>query len=205
VAQPAVDSTPDPRVDHDHIVLVRNATWADYQRMLEIRGDHPVPRIAYHQGVLELMTPSRSHEVRKSLIGCLVEAWCMEKGIEITPYGSWTLESKEADRGAEPDECYVVGDVPEPKRPDLAIEVVWTSGGLDKLAIYERLGVREVWTWKQGRFSLHALRARGYEPIAAGEVLPGIDLEQLEGFVTLQPMTRAVREYRAALSASRKP
>lgn len=31
------------------------------------------------------------------------------------------------------------------ERPHLAIEVVWTSGGLDKLDVYRKLGVREVW------------------------------------------------------------
>ena len=188
-----------PASDHDDIVLVRGATWADYQRMLEIRGDGSVPRLAYLEGVLELMTPSRSHEVRKSMIGCLVEAWCMEHQVDITPYGSWTLESKDADRGAEPDECYVVGDVPEPERPDLAIEVVWTSGGLDKLAIYEKLSVREVWIYQRGTITVHRLGTAGYEQIAESVVLSGIDLAQLAEFVPIQPMTRAVREYRAAL------
>jgi Uma2 family endonuclease len=112
----------------DNIVL-RDVTWADYQRLLEIRGDRPVPRLTYLEGALELMTPSRSHESLKSMIGRLVEAWCLEKGVGITPYGSWTLESKEAERGVEPDECYVLGDAAEPERCDLAIEVIWSSGG----------------------------------------------------------------------------
>lgn len=33
------------------------------------------------------------------MIGRLVEAWCLETGVAITPYGSWTLEDKEAERG----------------------------------------------------------------------------------------------------------
>jgi Uma2 family endonuclease len=203
MAQPVLP--PEPDFDHDGIVLVRGATWADYQRMLEIRGDRPVPRLAYLQGVIELMTPSRSHEVRKSMIGCLVEAWCMERGVDLTPYGSWTLEDKEADRGAEPDECYVVGDVPEPARPDLAIEVIWTSGGLDKLKIYEQLAVREVWIWKRGRIEPYRLGRSGYEPISASEVLPGIDLDEVARFMTIQPMTRAVREFREALRLKPAP
>ena len=59
--------------------------------------------------------------------------WCFENGIEFSGYGSWTLKSEGADHGVEPDECYVFGNVPEPERPDLAIEVVWTSGGINKL------------------------------------------------------------------------
>src|SRR5438093_214635 len=79
-----------------------------------------------------------------------VEAGCLEKGVGITPYGSWTLESKESERGVEPDECYVLGDVADPERCDLAIEVMWTSGGVNKLDVYRRPGVKEVWIWKAG-------------------------------------------------------
>jgi Uma2 family endonuclease len=203
MAQPAPVPAREPTLEqaHDHIVILRRATWADYQRLLEIRGERSVPRLSYLEGMLEIMTPSKAHEVRKSMIGCLVEAWCVEKGVEITPYGSWTLESKEAERGVEPDECYVIGDVAEPERPDLAIEVIWTSGRLDKLEIHRKLRVREVWIHERGQLEVHALRGEQYEPIGASEVLAGIDLVELAKFVSVQPMTRAVREYRATLRA----
>lgn len=188
-----------PAGHHDHILVVRNATWADYQRHLELRGDDAVPRITYLEGTLELMNPSRSHESLKSMIGRLVEAWCFERGVEISPYGSWTLENKDADRGAEPDECYVVGDVPEPLLPDLAIEVVWTSGGVDKLEVYRKLGVREVWIYEDATFRLFRLDGDRYESVPQSAVLAGIDLVQLAGYVDMQPMTRAVRAYREAL------
>ena len=43
----------------------------------------------------------------------------------------------------EADECYVVGVLEaEPERPDLAVEVVWTGGGLSKLEVYRGLGAR---------------------------------------------------------------
>ena len=195
MAQPAIAHP----ADHDHIVVVRNATWADYQRHLEIRGDDPAPRLTYLEGSLELTTSSRSHESLKSMIGCLVEAWCFERGLDISPYGSWTLENEDADRGGEPDECYVVGDVPEPALPDLAIEVVWTSGGVDKLDVYRKLGVREVWIYEAAAFRLYALDGERYRPVEASAVLPGIDLAQLAEYISVMPMTRAVRAYRKAL------
>jgi Uma2 family endonuclease len=202
VVQPISTPSPSPQRDeHDNIVVIRNATWADYQRHLELRGDKSVPRISYLEGTLELMTPSRIHEWQKSVIGRLVEAWCFETGVEISPYGSWTLEKKEVERGAEPDECYVVGDDPDPARPDLAIEVVWTSGGVSKLEIYRKLEVREVWFYERGVFSLFALRGAQYEPIDGSAALPGIDLELLSQYVDVKPMTRAVRQFREALAA----
>lgn len=185
----------------DHIIVVENATWADFQRQLEIRGDRPVPKLAYLEGRLELMTPSRTHEALKSMIGCLVEAWCFENGVAVTPYGGWLLESKADDRGVEPDECYVLGDDPDPDRPHLAIEVIWTSGGINKLEVYRKLGVAEVWIWKAGTIQMHALRESGYVPVAHSSVIEGIDPGHLLTFVDVKPMTRAVTEYRASLRA----
>ena len=186
----------------DDIIVLENVTWADYQRLLEIRGERPVPRLTYLEGVLELMTPSRVHESIKSMIGRLVDAYCLERGIGITPYGSWTHESKAGERGAEPDECYVLGDNAEPERCDLAIEVIWTSGGVDKLEVYKKLHVKEVWIWKAGSMETFSLRGASYERIDRSEVLPGIDLAVLLQFIDVRPMTRAVTEYRAALRRS---
>jgi Uma2 family endonuclease len=197
VAQPALVVAPE-RGDHDDTIFLRGTTWADYERILAIRGDASVPRVTFLEGILELMSPSKSHESIKSVIGRLVEAWCIEKNIDITPYGSWTLKDADAERGAEPDECYIVGDR-DAERPDLAIEVVWTSGGIDKLLVYGKLRVREVWIHEDGALQLFALRGERYEPVSASEVLPGIDPDQLSSFVLVRPMTRAVREYREAL------
>src|SRR6478752_2803374 len=111
----------------DRIIVLRGLSWADYQRMLEVRGDAAVPRFAFRLGELEIMTPSRPHESIKSRIGLLLAVWCENKGIEFSPYGSWTLGDQRQEHGLEPDECYVFGEVAEPERPDLAIEVVWTA------------------------------------------------------------------------------
>jgi len=187
----------------DKIVVLRGATWADYQRHLEMRGDAAGPRIAYLEGNLEIMTPSRPHESIKSTIGCLVEIWCLENDVEFSPYGSWTLESKDDARGVEPDECYVFGSISSPERPDLAIEVVWTSGGVDKLAIYSKLGVREVWFWRRGQVTAYALRGDRYEQLSASEVLPGLDLTELAEHLDRPTTSQAIREYRARLQTRR--
>lgn len=191
----------DERPAGDGIVLLEGASWGDFQRLLEIRGDRPVPRLAYLEGALELMTPSQPHEALKSWIGRLVEVWCLEKGIEFSPYGSWTLESKEALRAVEPDECYVFGDDPRGRPPDLALEVIWTSGGLDKLEIYRKLAVREVWVWRRGRIGVHVLRGESYREVPASEILPGIDLDQLLSCLDHPTASRAIRAYRELIGS----
>ena len=193
-----MDREDEPR--EDHYVHLYGVTWADYIRILEIRGDHSAPRITFVEGTLEIMSPSRTHDEIKSYIGCLVEAWCLERGVEFTPYGSWTLKNKREKRGAEADECYVFGPTPKRKRrPDVAIEVVWTSGGIDKLDVYRKLGVREVWYWEGGRIQVHVLRGTVYVPAAQSHALPGIDLVQLVGFLDRPTASRAILDYRAAL------
>lgn len=200
MATPAALTDYEERPREDHYVHLHEATWADYQRLLELRGDRSAPRIAYLKGTLEIMSPSRSHESIKSLIGRLVEAWCLENGVEFSTYGSWTLENKEAERGAEPDECYVFGNIAEPAHPDLAIEVVWTSGGLNKLEIYRELRVPEVWYWRKGRIEVYRLDGDRYAQVASSAVLPGIDLEHLLRFLDSPTTSQAIREYRASLA-----
>ena len=187
----------------DKIVVLRGLSWSDYQRQLELRGDRSLPRFAYLEGDLEIMTPSQPHESLTSRIGRLVEVWCLEKGIEFSPYGSWTLQDKEAERGVEADECYVFGVEPEADRPHLAIEVFWTSGGLRKLDIYVKLGVREVWFWRKGRITVHVLSGDQYLEATTSGVLPGIDLVQLCTYLDRPTASQAIREYRAALTETK--
>ena len=65
-------------IERDHRWVLDGATWADFQRLLELRGERPVPRYAYLEGQLEIISPSHFHEQVKSMIGCLIEAWCFE-------------------------------------------------------------------------------------------------------------------------------
>jgi Uma2 family endonuclease len=187
----------------DDVIVLRGVGWADYQRLLEIRDEQSTPRFTYLEGVLELMTPSQPHESIKSMIGRLIEAWCLEQGVGITPYGSWTHESKEAERGIEPDECYVVGDRAPAQRADLAIEVEWSRSAIDKLDVYRRLGVQEVWIWRKNQIEVFGLRGEQYVSMRGSELLAGIDLPRLLQFIDVRPMTRAVTEYRDALRRDR--
>ena len=193
----------DDRPSEDHIVRIDGAMWDDYERLLELRGDRAAPRITYLKGTLEIMTPSRDHEGIKSLIGRLVEAYCLHAGIRFMPYGSWTIQERKEERGAEPDECYVFGGE-DADRPHLAIEVVWTSGRLDKLEVYRTLGIEEVWYWRKGRIQPYALRGDRYQPIERSGLLPGLDLDLLVQFLDRPTAYDAIREFRAAL-ASKDP
>jgi Uma2 family endonuclease len=184
--------------DEDSIVVLHDVSWEDYERLLAMRGDHSAPRISYLEGDVEIMSPSRHHEVIKSYIGRLVEDWCIDRGMDVTPVGSWTIKKKAKRRGAEPDECYIFG-AEKRQRPHLAIEVEWTHGGIDKLAIYEKLGVEEVWYWRKGVIEVYVLSAGKLVPAERSHVLPDLDLELLASMLDRDTLTQAVRDFRNAL------
>lgn len=196
-----LSASPRPE-DVDHRVLLHALTWDQYEATLAMRGDRSAPRIAYLDGELEIMSPSIHHERRKKLLARLVEAYAEEQGLALNAYGSWTLKDRTADAAAEPDECYVLG-THVPDRPDLAIEVVWTSGGLPKLEIYRRLRVREVWIYEDARLRFFRLRGERYREVPRSVLLPELDATLLASFVEERDQTAAVRAYRAALRVPR--
>jgi Uma2 family endonuclease len=195
----------DPRT-MDHFVYLR-VDWQGYQQLLAMRGESSVPRITYLEGLAELMSPSRYHEIDKKTFARLLETWSEIAGVPLEGYGSWTLEDEEADRGAEADECYTVRRVvkSDDDRPDIAIEVIWTSGGINKLEVYRKLGVREVWFYERGKLRFFALRREAddglYREIPRSELLPQLPIDVLLACMQEPDQTSAVRALRAALAA----
>jgi Uma2 family endonuclease len=193
----AHDDTP----NGDHIVVLHDVSWDDYERLLEIRGDHSAPRMSYLEGEVEITSPSRDHEQIKSYIGRLLEAWCIDRGIRVSPFGSWTLTDEDVERGAEPDECYIFG-TERRDRPQLAIEVEWTRGGLNKLEIYRKLGVGEVWYWRKGAIEVYLLNGTTFTRAERSRVLPELDIELLASMLDRETLTDAVLDFRKALGGS---
>jgi Uma2 family endonuclease len=188
----------------DQFVYLHGVGFREYEALLQMRGNRSVPRITYLQGELELMTPSRYHENDKKRFARLLEAWAEETQTELEGVGSWTLKSSNEERGAEPDECYTVGRIPESDddRPDLAIEVIWTKGGINKLEVYRKLGVREVWFYERGNLLFFSLRGEQYEPLTRSELLPGVDPELFMRCMVEPTQGAAVRAMRRALRKS---
>lgn len=181
----------------DQRVFLHGVSWEQLEQVLALRGECSVPRIAYLRGELELMSPSTGHENIKKKLARMLEAYAEELGIELEGIGSWTLKGEVEEAGAEPDECYSVG--PPGALPDIAIEVAWSRGGLDKLAIYRRLGVREVWFWRKGVIELHQLVDGQYRRIEQSVVLPAVDVALITSLLGRATQTEAVRSLRAEL------
>lgn len=189
-----------PEGDVDERVVLRGVSWDRYEALLGFPGDDfPGVRVTYLEGALELMSPARSHESIKTMFARLVEAYAVEAGVDLNGYGSTTFRKRAKQRGVEPDECYCIG--PMGKMPDIAFEVIWSSGGLDKLAVYGGLGVPEVWLWKAGAITVHQLGPKGYRKVKKSRFLPGVEVGALAGFLERTDQTKAVIEFRDGVRA----
>jgi Uma2 family endonuclease len=179
----------------DQRVVMYGLSWADFESFLALRGER-LPRVTYLEGTLELMSPSRDHEKINARLARTVEAYLDLRDIPYECVGAWLLKNAPTEAGLEPDCCYLVGNL-DRERPDLAIEVVWTSGGIQKLEVYRRLGIGEVWFWKDDEITFHVLVGDAYEERTTSALLPQFDrqlaYEMLE-LPSLSDVKRALRE-----------
>jgi Uma2 family endonuclease len=200
-AKPPIPFDWDPNPGRDQVIVLHGISWPQYLAIARSRGESPRPLLAYLDGELEIVTTSRTHEWVKKMLGRLIEAYAEEMNVALNGYGQATWRKKVKKAGLEPDECYAIGKLR--KVPDLAIEVVHTSGGVDKLEIYRRLGIPEVWFWINGRFYVYRLE-QTYREVPSSVVLRGIDLDAIARVVATtdeDEQTAAVRAYRKSLRA----
>lgn len=199
---PALRPRPEPADPNlvDHFVTLRGVSFTEYETMLRWRGESAVPRMTYLEGTLELMTPSIFHELGKKAFARVIEAWSEEVGIELEGAGSWTLKARKDERGAEPDECYFVmrpgRKIATAKHPDFAIEVIWTRGGLDKLDVYRKLGVPEVWMLERGKLTFHVLKGGVWKTAKRSAAVPSLDPSDVEAAMREETQVQAVRRIR---------
>lgn len=180
--------------DREEKFLTSDVTWQAYESLLTSLGDRSSYRVAYLLGTLEIMSPSRSHELDKENIGRLLEAYLEENRIRFWGLGSTTFRQKDQQAGKEPDKSYCLGT--EKDIPDLAIEVIYTSGGVDTLEIYQRLGVGEVWFLQDRQLKIYCLQDNNYQQTIQSELLPDLDLALLAQYVIISDPLEAVVEWR---------
>jgi Uma2 family endonuclease len=183
-------------------IILRGLRWQHYEALVEAREPKSWPRIVYLDGEIELMAQSGDHESIKKTVARLLEAYAEEADLALNGIGSATLKRRIKQAGAEPDESYSIG--PIGRMPQLAIEIAWSRGALNKLEVYRRLGVGEVWIWSKGALEVHVLRGARYVRAKHSALFPDLDLDRLVEFVDTNDQTGAVKRWRRALRASRR-
>ena len=179
-------------------VMLEGIRWQQYEGLLATLGDDfPNLRLSYLEGTLEIMTTSPEHEELKKIIAMLMEAYFQETRTRFHGIDSATFRKAARQRGLEPDECYCLEEKKE--FPDIAIEVILSSGTVDKLEIYRGLGVSEVWFWENNQFAIYHLRSQDYELIPSSELLPNLDIAVLSCHIRPLDQFDAVMEFREVL------
>ncbi|MDZ8050860.1 MAG: Uma2 family endonuclease [Aulosira sp. ZfuVER01] len=193
----------DPELAHiddpEEKFVTSGVSWQMYEVLLTKLEDNSHYHVTYLDGILEIVSPSIRHENIKKRLAILIERYLYSQRIRFSPMGSSTIKKQLRQAGLEPDECYCIGEKKD--IPDLAIEVIITSGSLDKLESYRRLGVVEVWVWQINRLRLYHLREQtpsillytyGYEQIISSELLPELNIALLEQCVQISDDIQAI-------------
>jgi Uma2 family endonuclease len=197
-----VRASSDPFAEDQRLVL-EDVSWDQYLAITEALGDRSGVRVSYHEGTLELMSPAFYHEDKKTSIGRLVELWSLVFDVPLHGLGSMTYRKKAAERGVEPDECYVLGKATKRSRPDIAIEVAASRSAIDKLDLYKGLAVPELWIWERDRLHVYHLGKHGYREIKRSKLLPALDVEELSRFARMPDQAAAAKAYLKRLQAAR--
>ncbi|NCR54770.1 MAG: Uma2 family endonuclease [Microcystis aeruginosa L211-07] len=178
-------------------ILISDLTWREFKAVEQLI-DRPGLRLSFLDGVLEIRKmPGKKHETIKKRIASLVEIYLEFLGLDFTPTGSVTLENEFEKVKREGDESYELGA--NRKHPDLVIEVVVSSGGINKLEAYKRLQIPEVWFWMNDELLFYSLGNEVYEAVSKSQLLPSLDVSLLMRCIGIENHAQALREFRAGI------
>lgn len=158
---------------------VLQGTWEHFKHLQQGYEGISRAKLSYYQGTIEILMPGEDHATFTHIIGYLISTFLIDVGIAFKPTGDKTQE-REREVSVQADQSYWIER--SKAIPDLAIEVVFTSGSASKLPKYQALGVLEVWFWEDGTLAIYHLRNGEYECVDRSE-LPGLkdlDLDLLQ-------------------------
>jgi Uma2 family endonuclease len=197
-SRPALSADP---ASTEQRMVINGVRWKDYVILREAL-DTPGLRMTYLNGALELMSPSRSHELQKKSIARLIELYALVRDVRLVGYGSTTFRREAKQRGAEPDECYCVDrQIDDGGLPDIVLEVIHTKPILDKLEVYRGFDVREVWLFQDGGFELHRLTEGAYVRVERSGFFPDLDFAVIARLAVREDQHEALRELQQLLKA----
>lgn len=131
------------RAIEEKLVTLKDVSWDQFKGIEAQLIDNRSVRLSYLLGILEIMSPvGPLHEYVKRTLSYLLEAYMRVNGIRFYGKGGFTLEEPGYASGT-PDESYCIGTNKE--TPDILIEVIITSGTINRKELYKPKQVSEVW------------------------------------------------------------
>ncbi|MBU7582167.1 MAG: Uma2 family endonuclease [Nostoc sp. TH1S01] len=186
-----------PLVEHsteEKLVTLKDVSWEQFKGIeAQLLDNHNV-RLSYLAGMLEIMSPiGEEHEYVKRTLGYLLEAYMRELGIRFYGRGGYTLEEPGYASGT-PDESYSIGTKKEV--PDIVIEVIITSGTINRKELYKPKKVPQVWFWKSNSIKIFRLSEQGeYEEVERSGFFPNLDPSILLKYITIPDQYDAVQQF----------
>lgn len=166
----------------DKTFICSDTSWDEYEAILQQKANSSTYRISFLNGVLEIMSPSRNHEIIKDFIYLLIVAYCDEMELDYYPLGSTTLKQKDKSVGKEPDTSFCFNSLKQV--PDLAVEVVFSSGSVEDLEKYQKLGVKEVWFWINNQLEIYVLVDDNYQKQNSSDNLADLQVKLLNKYIS---------------------
>lgn len=171
-------------------ILLRDVSWEEFEAILEELGDRRSSRIAYCDGLLEIMTPLPEHEYFKQVISIAIEDMAETLELDYESYGSTTWRRQAKQAGIEADNCFYFQNeaivrgrldinLAQDPPPDLALEIDVTSKSLEQFPIYARLGIPELWCYDAGKLTIYHLQSGQYVESEQSTVFPELHIQAL--------------------------
>jgi Uma2 family endonuclease len=178
----------------EKLVTLKDVSWEQFRGIEAQLLDNRNVRLSYLSGMLEIMSPiGEKHESVKRTLGYLLEAYMRELGIRFYGRGGYTLEETGYASGT-PDESYSVGAKREV--PDIVIEVIVTSGTINRKELYKPKKVPEIWFWKSNSIKIFRFNEMGeYEEVKRSQFFPDLDPDLLLRYIAIADQYDAVQEF----------
>jgi Uma2 family endonuclease len=175
-------------------VILQNISWQTFKTMLAEMGGNRNSRLAYDNGIVEIMTPLMPHENSNRLIEVFVGVLCEELGLEIKRAGSLTMTRDDLERGAEPDSSYYIQneslvrdkehiDLTTDPPPDLVLEVEYSRSKIDKFRLYASMGVPEFWRYNGTVLRVYRLENGEYKECSTSPTFTPVSVTEIPRFI----------------------
>ncbi len=192
-------------------LILSDVSWEEYETLLAELGDESNSRLSFDNGRLEIISPSKKHELYKGLISRFVDVLTEELDLEYVSFGAMTWRRKKKSKGTEADECFYLQNFPRvadkdeinlevDPPPDLVIEVDIYHQSRGKFSIYASLGVPEIWQHDGNEIRFYRLIGNEYQETAHSGCFPFLSAEVLTRFLTPEQslgINAAKRAFRA--------
>ncbi|MFP4296371.1 MAG: Uma2 family endonuclease [Spirulinaceae cyanobacterium] len=195
-------------------VMRSPATWQEYQRLCEQRGDNSIPRLKYRLGEVLLMSPLSKHGKNASLIAATIATLLDFKEQEYDAFTPITMQLPTIS-GIEPDYCFYIDDwqaVAGKERidwgndppPNLVLEIDVTS--YSDVKDYLPYRVPEIWLLRDGELLIYQLQENEYILNSNSRYFPDMNLSEMvmQGLETAyqRNTSAAIRELRQKLAGN---